>query len=187
MGADWRQQEECLQREYEERPLEFVRASRERYFLFIRRKNPRLFDRFMSKIDVKDSSSCWEWKARKNADGYGQFKTLAGYRGAHRVSHILFHGDPGPLEVRHLCHNRACVNPSHLRCGTHKENMEDRVRAGRGGDLRGMNNGRAILTDDQVRLIRGSNERVRDLVRFYGVSKVTICGIRSGKKWRHVK
>ena len=46
----------------------------------------------------------------------------------------------------HSCHNSHCVNPAHLRWGTHKENMRDCRLAGRTGGLR--------ASDDQVREIR---------------------------------
>lgn len=39
--------------------------------------------------------------------------------------------DPGDLLVDHICHNRPCVNPEHLRLVTAKQNMENRIGVGR--------------------------------------------------------
>jgi hypothetical protein len=39
-------------------------------------------------IKVQKTDSCWLWKALKNKDGYGQFRSLKGMIGAHRWSYI---------------------------------------------------------------------------------------------------
>lgn len=65
--------------------------------------------------------------------GYGVFK-IRGDAGrkkykAHRVSLGVF----SPfVYVLHRCDVRACVNPAHLYVGTHKQNMEDVAKRGRG-------------------------------------------------------
>jgi len=43
---------------------------------------------------------------------------------AHRIAHRLWVGPIGAnMEIDHLCRNRACVNPEHLECVPHRENM----------------------------------------------------------------
>jgi hypothetical protein len=43
---------------------------------------------------------------------------------AHRISYRLHCGDiPEGMEIDHLCRNRGCVNPDHLRVVPHRENM----------------------------------------------------------------
>lgn len=180
-GADWRQEEEVAER------MHFHRASREAYFAFVRRRNPALFDRFIAKVDVLDALSCWPWRGARTVGGYGWISIAARRVGAHRVAHWFFRGEASGLEVRHQCHNPGCVNPGHLLAGTHFENMRDREAAGRGGDHRGIKNGRAVLSDDDVRAIRASSESGAVVARRLGVSRVTVCGIRRGVKWRHVK
>jgi hypothetical protein len=44
----------------------------------------------------------------------------------------------------------------------------------------------AILTEDQVRYIRTSDERGKDLAERYGVKQVTISAIRHGRIWKHI-
>lgn len=62
--------------------------------------------------------------------GYGRRRAFGRYMGAHRAAWIDAFGDPGSLLVRHLCGNRACVNLSHLRLGTHSDNHLDAVAHG---------------------------------------------------------
>lgn len=77
--------------------------------------SPSDFARFMAKIR-KDQSGCWLWNAAKDADGYGVFYLHGKNPRAHRAS-LALHGvdiPPGTV-VDHICRNRSCVNPSHLR------------------------------------------------------------------------
>lgn len=80
-------------------------------------------ERFWEKIDK--SGACWLWTASVDTHGYGQFgvdrKTVL----AHRYSYQLAFGDPIPREIDHVCHNRRCVNPGHLRSVTRKQNIEN--------------------------------------------------------------
>lgn len=83
-------------------------------------------------------STCWEWKAYKCKDGYGRFYWPGGrgkkstQRLAHRASVELTQRTLEWWEVvMHLCDNRGCVNPAHLRIGTAHENMQDMVEKGR--------------------------------------------------------
>ena len=75
------------------------------------------------------NEECWPWMACVLRNGYGQFH-LAGKRVyAHRVAYELTYGSLNGMEVDHICHNRACCNPAHLRAVTHKQNTENRKGA----------------------------------------------------------
>lgn len=83
---------------------------------------------FWSNIEKKSDRECWGWSGRLMAGGYG-YATMNG-RGstAHRVMWELVNGPiPDGLVVDHLCSNRACVNPQHLRCVKQQLNAADRA------------------------------------------------------------
>lgn len=69
---------------------------------------------------------CWSWEGTKDPGGYGSFPMAGKTVGAHRISFELANGTiPEGTEIDHRCHNRACVNPSHLRIATTKQNVEN--------------------------------------------------------------
>ncbi len=84
--------------------------------------------RFWSKVNK--AGECWTWTAAKNSDGYGRFCVDYKMEYAHRVAYTLTHGAIGAsMDVDHTCYNKSCVNPSHLRPATRKQNTENREGA----------------------------------------------------------
>jgi hypothetical protein len=98
--------------------------------------------RFWAKVDYEDYNGCWQWNGALDRHGYGQFKTESrtSPKRSHRVAWELTHGlIPAGSSVLHDCDNPRCCNPSHLRLGTHEDNMADkraRNRAWKGGPRR---------------------------------------------------
>lgn len=146
--------------------------------------------RFWAKVERWEG--CWVWLAHRDKAGYGRFSLHGRPALAHRVAYELSVGPVPPgLSVMHLCDNPQCVNPDHLRVGTHAENMADMKRKGRchSRGLPGERNGFAKLTEPQVHAIReryaAGNTQVA-IARDLGVDPTTVGLVVRGKRWTHV-
>ena len=74
-------------------------------------------NRFSKTSEPKSLDECWVWKGHKDKEGYGKGNPHKEINMlAHRISFYLFHGRVGVGKVvDHICKNRSCVNPFHLR------------------------------------------------------------------------
>lgn len=95
-------------------------------------------DRFWAK--VSKSETCWVWTG-STVTGYGTIKVNGVSLRAHRLSFEMANGEiPEGFFVDHVCRNRACVNPDHLRLATQKQNNEhlDPIRFNNSSGFRGV-------------------------------------------------
>lgn len=86
--------------------------------------------RFWEKVKIKGDDECWPWLAARHVQGYGAFAfTKYKITTAHRVAWAITynrHRLPSPkLHVMHVCDNKICVNPKHLKLGTPSDNEKD--------------------------------------------------------------
>lgn len=93
--------------------------------------------KFEASYIPEPNSGCWLWIGRGFYSPAGEFRghiRIAGKNHvAARLAHELFIGPiPARKLVLHKCSNSACVNPEHIYAGTHQQNTDDMVRAGRG-------------------------------------------------------
>lgn len=91
---------------------------------------PAETERFWAKVNK--GSDCWTWTAGTKTNGYGQFGVRIDGKQhmarAHRVSYSIAHGAiPDGKVIDHVCINRLCVRPDHLRLTTAKQNNEHRL------------------------------------------------------------
>lgn len=172
--------------------------------------------RFWKRVDQSGGQdACWPWTAYRDEDGYGSSVFMVNKKRlfvlAHRYAYQLTYGIyPDRLQVCHTCDNPPCCNPRHLFLGTNADNRQDMINKGRAkfwcvpperrarGDRngarthpglhKGIKNGRAKLTEDQVRQIKVllPSTPKRALARQFHVSKTVIQHIAIGKTWAHV-
>lgn len=156
------------------------------------------------KLDEKyvKTDGCWVWHGAtqgQNGSVYGiidfyidgKYKRVA----AHRLMFERFKGPiPDGLCVRHSCDNTRCVNPAHLLLGTHKDNMEDKVRRNRQYRPAGTKNGRAKLSPSDVDYIKknyiprgnGSAGNRKELAAKFGVDGASIRNAAIGATWKMI-
>ena len=137
--------------------------------------------RFFSMVNEK-RGGCWLWTGAKDRAGYGRFSVSGVSFQAHRWSLEYHVGRPDTPDdlCLHSCHTPACVNPDHLRWGSHADNSRDMTAAGREA---------STLTRRQMdqiiqRFFEGETQR--ELAEAYGVSRPTVCKILTGRTHRSV-
>jgi hypothetical protein len=149
--------------------------------------------RFLAKIAPPNENGCHLWTAGVDKYGYGKFSYFGRDVKAHRYAAGMVDWPP-EIETRHLCPgkpNELCVNPEHLTFGSHAENMRDKVEAGRQARLKGADNGRAKLTEEQVLEIRRSYAEggvtQQALGDEYGIDHSVISRIVRRELWTHLE
>ena len=163
-----------------------------------------LADRFKEKYIVDEKTGCWLWRACKNKNGYGLFRSNVGTL-AHRFSYTQKHGLIPKSEsyhgicVLHKCDQPSCVNPDHLFIGTHKDNMEDMKNKNRAGCSyvnRGSGHKLSKLFEPEVILIKKFLKRHPTVYRqgqcaflanWFNVTVSTVSAINTNKRWSHVE
>lgn len=152
-------------------------------------------ERFLDKFAQGNSDECWNWQANTNGSGYGLLWSLEDKRKvlAHRYSLTYFTGiklRPNQL-VLHSCDNPACVNPAHLRAGSHKDNVADMDARGRRVvvALKGDGNPGSTLKPSEVAsLLRDYIAGVprKDIAAKYRISEYSVSDYTDGKSWTHL-
>lgn len=154
--------------------------------------------KFWAQVDAWNGTECWLWKGFIDSKGYGRFSVKSAQPGRSMVSESAYRiawqlqncrHIPAGMHVLHACDNPACVRPTHLRLGTHADNMRDMAERGRarGGSAGGEACGQSKLTWAQVREIRALLPVMRnaEIGPLFGVTPSTISYIRSGKTWKN--
>lgn len=145
-------------------------------------------ERFLACVEKTDT--CWLWKTALVHDGYGRFMNYnqKGER-AHRASYRMFVGKiPKGRVVMHTCDVRNCVNPEHLRIGTHADNMRDKKEKDRTYKAHGTSNHFAKLTDSDVFRIRelAKTQTHQSIADQFNVSQPTVTDIVNRRTWKHL-
>jgi hypothetical protein len=169
------------------------------------------WDRFYERVDLNGPvmrpglTPCHVWQGAL-MDGYAWTYFEGKTRRAHAI--VLEKKIGRPIDkgmcALHHCDNRACVNEDHIYEGTKKNNAQDREMRGRSNHAfgsrngavkhpeirQGENNGRAKLTEDDVRSMRTRHRagvKGATLAREYGLTRTTVSAILRGKLWKNVE
>lgn len=131
-------------------------------------------------------TGCRIWDGQINKPGgYGRI----GYRGrqwrAHRLSYTLLWAKiPEGMDLLHSCDNPLCINPQHLRPGTHAENIKEAYQKGRKSVSQGPNHPRFCLSEKQALEVIESTDPVAAIAARFGVSKSMIYRLKNGNTWK---
>jgi len=111
-----------------------VQANTLSYVMFTK----KAIARFWSKVDIRETSECWEWKA-KSVDSNGRGKFSLSYNGkdtdrvASRCAYVIAYQTnvDSDTVVGHTCNNEKCCNPRHLYECSQQDNVDYMVSCGR--------------------------------------------------------
>lgn len=133
---------------------------------------------------VDKREDCWVWTGKLFSNKYGCFSHRGKSYLSHRMSYLLFVGEPGEV-ICHRCDNRQCVRPEHLYSGTQSDNIQDMLSKGRNVPPSGERSGKSKLTWDDVDKIRllKPYKTNKELSKMFDVSAKQISVIVSGKQW----
>ncbi len=151
------------------------------------------FERFIHRIRSRSeyrggplNTACLIWLGYTDRFGYGVIKEGL----LHRRIWKLTYGKTD-LHILHKCDNRACWRVDHLFEGTQDNNMQDMTNKGRNNQPKGIYNAKAILSEDNVREIRGliaeGKLDNKQIGKRFGVTNEAIRLIKIGRNWAHVK
>lgn len=145
--------------------------------------------RFWSKVD-RTGDGCWLWTASlsggRGQQKYGQFTYAVApgqqrHIGAHVYAYELTNGPvPDGLEVMHTCHVKRCCLPSHLKAGTHSQNVKASAKFGHYHVPRPRGQ---KISDDQVEqaiaMVRSGMPQVT-VAKAFGISETAMSRIMRG-------
>lgn len=117
---------------------------------------------------IRKDESCWTWIGSLTKNGYGTICINGSNFLAHRVSYTIHKGKAENFKViDHICRNRLCVNPEHLRMVDHrtnaienseKEDLRKRVLCKAGHEFNEKNTYINKYGGRQCRICKASNE-----------------------------
>jgi len=140
-----------------------------------------------SKVDVRNPDECWPWIGFVTQCGYGRTWIADKAYYAHRVIFNL--ANPNMIELRsptnkkaqgflmHLCDNRVCCNPSHLRVANLHENNLDMHEKGRVKHKTGGDHHRSVFTNaqiDEIMSLRNNGMTMRQIAEKMNAKTATV-------------
>lgn len=88
------------------------------------------FEELFQEETKRNSTGCLIWTGSDNGRGYGRMSVQGKVKYAHRYAWERVKGAiPAGMQVDHICFNRLCCEPTHLRLASAKQNTEHRQGA----------------------------------------------------------
>ena len=132
--------------------------------------------------DPSSHNHCIEWTGALNSGGY----PVMWKDGKNQYVHRVLMGATDNEIVLHTCDNPKCVNPLHLRIGTHKENSQDMVNKNRQAVGEQCGNSKLKEEDVQrIRLLQGQLSS-RKVAVLFDISKTNVLDIWRKNIWNHL-
>lgn len=139
--------------------------------------------RFWAKVARRGDDDCWEWTGGRDSSGYGNFHANGELR-AHRFSYKLHFGKiEDGAHILHKCNNKGCVNPRHLKAGTHQENMQDMAAS---GVQKGTRQKHAVISErisSKILDMLLAGKKQRDVAEEFGICRAVVASVASGASW----
>ena len=135
-------------------------------------------------------NGCWEVVGRRFISGEkNTYVVVTRYGKNYRLYRYVYELYKGKIPkgqvVRHLCHNKACINPEHLDIGTQKENVHDNYEVGT--IFTGTKHGRTTLTKEQytqiIELLKDGSFTYTRIKVITGVCRHIVKKIDDGVHW----
>jgi len=150
--------------------------------------NASVEDRMKAAFVVDPVTGCHNWIRAKTGSGYGAIVINQRTLCAHRIAFELANGPIGDdAFVLHNCDNPACVNPAHMRLGTHEDNMHDKIVRSRvpAGEC---HYNSSINKDQALEIVRlfSDGKTGKEVMEITGLSKGVIYNVKYGKSWNTV-
>ena len=133
---------------------------------------------------------CIDYQGCKDKYGYGIKGRYSKSYKAHRLAYCddkkIHISEIDGMVILHICDNTSCINPKHLKVGTHQDNMDDMVSKNR--QPKGCYKVNAKLTEkDVLEIIRLSKFNTqKTLAKMFNLSQPHVSKIINGKKWKYL-
>ena len=139
-------------------------------------------------VVTKAKNVTWRWQGDckvitshvPSEDGYCMVYSGGKKSFVHRLVWESSNGEiPKGMVIMHTCDNPSCFNLKHLRMGTQRDNMRDKINKGR------VRKGFKKLTKSQARSVKFDHPALmdREVAARYGITRSAVQQIRSGRTW----
>ena len=146
-----------------------------------------IMNRIESKSTKRDNG-CIEYACGTLTHKYGLVSiTIDGKRKnvpAHRAYYMAINNCfdlPSNVVVRHKCDNPRCVNIMHLLCGSHADNVRDKIERGRCAKSHKYAQRLRLHDDAKIEAIRNATGKHAWIALEHGVSVGYVSKIKNGK------